>query len=73
MSMRTISGFRAEQLAVSMWNSADVIRSRRYVAPFCIYRDCENNTILNLTLNLQARLTRKGYLILVCKSASVPS
>ena len=45
----------------------DVIRSRRCVAPFCIYRDCEDNTLLNLTRILQACLMGKSYLILVRK------
>ena len=33
MSARTISGFRAEQLVDSLWNSADVTRSRDYHNP----------------------------------------
>ena len=52
-----------------MRNSADVIRSRICVAPFRIYRDCEDNTLLNLALILQVRSTGKDYLILVHKSA----
>ena len=31
----------------SVWNSADVIHSRRCVAPFRIYRDCEDNILSN--------------------------
>ena len=73
MSAWTSSGFRAEQLADSARNSADVIHSRRYVAPFRIYRDCEDNTLSNLTLILQVHSMGVGYLILVRESASVPS
>ncbi len=61
------------KLADSVRNSADVIRNRRCAPPFRINRDCEDNTISNLTLILHARSTGKGYLILVHKSASVPS
>ena len=41
--------------------------SRFRVAPFRIYRDCEDNTLSNITLILQARSTGEDYLILYVK------
>ena len=74
MFVLTNSGFRAEQLANSVHNSADVICSHTDVLRLFVFTEIARAIpSQNLSLILQARSTGKGYLILVRKSASVPS
>ena len=60
----TISGFHPEFCECNT-------PSHWCMAPFRIYRDTEDNTLLNLTLTLHARSMGKYYLIIVHKSTSV--